>query len=61
MRFTTTAGVLFTIDAFFFIDYFGCAPPIPPPVVGELDLFSVLEFILSSSPLACSQVAFDWQ
>lgn len=37
MRCTATAGVLFTFDAFFFIDYFGCAPPLPPPAVGELD------------------------
>ena len=37
-RCTATAGALFTFDAFFFIDYFGCATPLPPPAVGELGL-----------------------
>ena len=37
LRCTATAGVPFTFDVFFFIGYFGCAPPLPPPAVGELD------------------------
>lgn len=37
-----TAGAPSTFDAFWFIDYFGCAPPLPPPAVGELDSFGIL-------------------
>ena len=37
MRCTATAGVPATFHDYFSFVSFGCAPPLPPPAVGELD------------------------
>ena len=58
-RCTATAGVICTLNRFWFIHAFLSAPPLPPPAVGELGSLGVFAHrALAASLAACLRCVF---